>query len=155
MENIMEFIKPELLVLIPALYFIGCMLKKSQAFADKYIPLTLGLIGIALAALWVAGTSTLDTTQAILLAVFTAIVQGVIVAGLSVYANQIYKQLTKADDVAVLYAEEIEAEEIEAEELTDEQLRAILYQMGQDPAENATRAELLAMLDAVAEKLQE
>lgn len=150
MENIMEFIKPELLVLIPALYFIGLMLKKSQAFADKYIPVTLGLIGIALCALWVAGTSTLDTTQAILLAVFTAIVQGVIVAGLSVYANQIYKQLSKADDVAVLYAEEIEAEE-----LTDEQLRAVLYQMGQDPAENATRAELLAMLDAVAEKLQE
>lgn len=150
MENIMEFIKPELLVLIPALYFIGCMLKKSQAFADKYIPLTLGLIGIMLCALWVAGTSTLDTTQAILLAVFTAIVQGVIVAGLSVYANQIYKQLTQADDEAVLYAEEIEAEE-----LTDDQLRTVLYQMGQDPAEDATRAELLAMLDAVAEKLLE
>ncbi len=150
MENIMEFIKPELLVLIPALYFIGCMLKKSQAFADKYIPLILGLFGIILCALWVAGTSTLDTTQKILLAVFTAIVQGVIVAGLSVYANQIYKQLTQADDEAVLYAEEIEAEE-----LTDDQLRAVLYQMGQDPAEDATRAELLAMLDAVAEKLQE
>lgn len=150
MENIMEFIKPELLVLIPALYFIGCMLKKSQAFADKYIPLTLGLIGIALCALWVAGTSTLDTPQEILLAVFTAIVQGVIVAGLSVYANQIYKQLTQADDEAVLYAEEIEAEE-----LTDEQLYTVLCQMGLEPAVNATRAELLAMLDAVAAKLQE
>lgn len=150
MENIMQFIKPELLVLIPALYFIGWMLKKSQAFADKYIPITLGLIGIALCALWVAGTSTMDTPQAVLLAVFTAIVQGVIVAGLSVYANQIYKQLSKADDEAVLISEEAHVDE-----LTDEQLFAVLCQLGEDPAENATREDLLAMLDAVAEKLQE
>lgn len=150
MENIMEFIKPELLVLIPALYFIGWMLKRSQAFADKYIPAVLGLIGIALAALWVVGTSTLDSTQAILLAVFTAIVQGVIVAGLSVYANQLYKQLAKTDDDAVLITEGIDAED-----LTDEQLRAVLLQIGEHPEEDATREELLATLDAVAEKLQE
>ena len=150
MENIMEFIKPELLVLIPALYFIGWMLKKSQAFANKYIPLILGLIGVVLCALWVAGTSTLETTQEILLAVFTAIVQGVIVAGLSVYANQIYKQLTKADDEAVLITEEAHVDE-----LTDEQLHAVLCQMGLEPAENATRAELLKLLDYVAVKLQE
>ncbi len=150
MENIMEFIKPELLVLIPALYFIGCMLKKSQTFADKYIPLILGLTGIVLCALWVAGTSTLETPQEIMLAVFTAIVQGIIVAGLSVYANQIYKQLTHADDEATLISEEAHVDE-----LTDEQLFAVLCQLGEDPAEDATREELLAMLDAVAEKLQE
>lgn len=98
MENIMEYIKPELLVLIPVLYFIGLMLKNTQAFADKYIPAGLGIIGVVLCALWVAGTSTLDSLQAILLAVFTAIVQGVIVAGMAVYANQIYKQAKKTDD---------------------------------------------------------
>lgn len=97
MDMIKEFIKPELLVLVPVLYFIGNALKKSEPFADKYIPAALGFIGCGLAALWVAGTMALDNPQAILLGVFTAIVQGIICAGLSVYCNQIVKQSTRDD----------------------------------------------------------
>ena len=94
-EMLKEFIRPELLVLIPVLYFIGMGLKQAQTFADKYIPLALGGFGVALAALWVVATSTIASPQDGALAVFTAIVQGVLVAGCAVYVNQLKKQAQK------------------------------------------------------------
>lgn len=97
MENIMDFIKPELLVLVPVLIVLGGFLKRAAWFADKNIPAVLGLTGIVLAALWVAGTSDLSTTQAILLAIFTAIIQGFICAGAAVYCNQLAKQTKKEE----------------------------------------------------------
>lgn len=94
-EMLKEFIRPELLVLIPVLYFIGVALKSAQAFADKHIPLALGAVGVALAALWVVATSTIASPQDGALAIFTAIVQGVLVAGASVYIDQLIKQAKK------------------------------------------------------------
>lgn len=97
MEQILNYVKPELLVVAVVLYFIGMGLKKAQTFKDKYIPLILGVIGIALCAIWVLGTSPLGTGQDIAMAIFTAIVQGILVAGLSTYINQVIKQTNKAE----------------------------------------------------------
>ena len=94
MQDITNYIKPELLVLIPVLYFVGIGIKKS-AMSDKYIPLLLGCIGIVLSALWVFATSTVMGGQAIALAAFTAITQGVLAAGASVYIDQLIKQANK------------------------------------------------------------
>lgn len=97
MEQILNYVKPELLVVAVALYFIGMGLKKAQTFKDKYIPLILGVIGIVLCAIWVLGTSPLGTGQDIAMAIFTAIVQGILVAGLSTYINQVVKQANKIE----------------------------------------------------------
>lgn len=97
MEILKEFVKPELLVLAPVLYILGRGLKSAAAFADKYIPLALGAVGVCMAALWVAATSTITGPQSAALAVFTALVQGVLAAGASVYANQIVKQAKKGE----------------------------------------------------------
>ena len=97
MEQIMNYVKPELIVVAVVLYFIGMGLKQAQTIKDKYIPLILGGIGIALCAIWVLATCTLSTGQDIAMAVFTAIVQGILVAGLSTYVNQIIKQIGKAE----------------------------------------------------------
>lgn len=97
MEQIMNYIKPELIVVAVVLYFIGMGLKKAQAVKDKYIPMILGGIGIALCAIWVFATSTIGTGQDIAMAVFTAIVQGILVAGVSTYINQIVKQAGKEE----------------------------------------------------------
>lgn len=97
MEQIMNYVKPELIVVAVVLYFIGMGLKQAQAVKDKYIPLILGGIGIVLCAIWVLATCTLSTGQDIAMAVFTSIVQGVLVAGLSTYVNQIIKQIGKAE----------------------------------------------------------
>lgn len=95
MEQIMNYVKPELIVVAVVLYFIGMGLKQAQAVKDKYIPLILGGTGIVLCAIWVLATSPLGTGQDIAMAVFTAIVQGVLVAGLSTYINQVIKQIGK------------------------------------------------------------
>ena len=46
MEQIMNYVKPELIVVAVVLYFIGMGLKQSQTVKDKYIPLILGGIGL-------------------------------------------------------------------------------------------------------------
>ena len=97
MEQIMNYVKPELSVVAVVLYFVGMGLKQAQAVKDKYIPLILGGAGIVLCAIWVLATSPLGTGQDIAMAVFTAIVQGILVAGLSTYINQIIKQANKSE----------------------------------------------------------
>ena len=95
MEQILNYVKPELLIVTAALYFIGMWIKQTEYIKDKYIPLILGILGIILAAIWVLATSQNTSGQDIALAIFTAIVQGGLLAGLSTYVNQIFKQLNK------------------------------------------------------------
>ena len=97
MKEIVHYVKPELLFLAIVLYFIGGELKKSETIKDKYIPLILGVIGIAFSSVWVIATLPLKNLQDIAMAVFVAGVQGILVAGLSIYVNQIIKQLNKKD----------------------------------------------------------
>jgi energy-converting hydrogenase Eha subunit A len=95
MEQIINYIKPELIVVAIVLYFVGMGLKQTQTVKDKYIPVILGATGILLATIYVIATCPIGTMQEIAMAVFTAIVQGVLVAGLSTYVNQIIKQANK------------------------------------------------------------
>ena len=92
-----EYIKPELLGLIPALYLIGMGLKKS-AMPDKWIPAVLGIVSVVLCSLYLLATGSFAGWQDIAVALFTAITQGVLSAGASVYVNQIEKQAWKPDD---------------------------------------------------------
>ena len=98
MEQIMNYVKPELMIVAVVLYFVGMGLKQAQAVKDKYIPLILGGVGIVLCAIWVLATSPLGTGQEIAMAVFTALVQGILVAGLSTYVNQVIKQVQKTEE---------------------------------------------------------
>mgnify|MGYP004597016729 FL=1 len=95
MDQIMNYVKPELIVVAVALYFIGMALKQAQSVKDKYIPLLLGGVSIVLCAIWVLSTSEIGNGQQVAMAVFTAITQGILVAGLSTYVDQIKKQVHK------------------------------------------------------------
>lgn len=97
MEQIMNYVKPELLVLAIVLYFVGMAIKKTERIADKYIPVSIGGLGILLCGIWVVATSPLGGMQEIAMAIFTAVVQGILVAGLSTYINQIIKQSGKEE----------------------------------------------------------
>ena len=92
--NYQDYIKTELLVLVPVLYLVGVGLKKSK-LPDKRIPVTLGAVSITLSAVWVIATSDLSGISQIASAFFTAVTQGVLAAGASVYANQLYVQASK------------------------------------------------------------
>lgn len=94
MEDVFNFIKPELLILIPVLYFIGLGIKKSN-IPDKHIPLLLGIISIFLSTLWVFSTSEIKDWQDVANAVFVSITQGILTAGTTVYANQLYIQFKR------------------------------------------------------------
>lgn len=91
-----EFIKPELLILIPVLYIVGIGLKKSK-LSDTLIPLVLGGIAIVLSAAWVIATSDISTLKDVAYALFISVTQGILSAGASVYVNQLYVQSKKKD----------------------------------------------------------
>lgn len=90
MENIKDFIQPELLILVPVLYIIGTAIKKTKLINDKYIPLILGAIGIIMACLYVIPMCGFSA-----MCIFTSITQGVLVAGGSVYVNEVITQTKK------------------------------------------------------------
>mgnify|MGYP002680953111 FL=1 len=97
MEQIMNYVKPELLIVAVVLYFIGIGIKKSETISDKYIPAILGVLGILVCGIYVIATCSISGAQEIAMAIFTAITQGILVAGLSNYVNQFLKQLSKEE----------------------------------------------------------
>lgn len=90
-----NYIKPELLVLVPVLVFVGYCLKTSTAVKDKLIPALLAAAGVVLAAVYVLATTNIAAPQDGAQAVFTAIVQGLLCAAGAVFGDQIVKQHRK------------------------------------------------------------
>lgn len=85
--DLKEFIKPELLILIPILYVVGIGLKKSK-LSDTLIPLILGGIAIFMSTAWVIATSDISTLKDVAYVLFVSVTQGILSAGASVYVNE-------------------------------------------------------------------
>lgn len=96
-EILKEYIKPELLVVAIVLYFIGMGIKNTELIKGKYIPVILGTLGVIISAIYIIATSQINGYQEVLTVIFTAIVQGILVAGASVYVNQVIKQTKKEE----------------------------------------------------------
>ncbi len=94
--DIQHYVKPELLVLIPVIYIIGIILKRSKV-KDKHIPLILGFTCVCMATIWVLANSHITCFTECMAAIFCAITQGVLIAGADVYTNQVFKQSKKDD----------------------------------------------------------
>ena len=97
MDQIMNYVKPELLVVAIILYFLGIWLKQAEFLKDKYIPLVLGGSGILICGIWVFSTAEIAVAQDVRKAIFASVTQGILVAGLSTYVNQIVKQIGKKE----------------------------------------------------------
>ena len=91
-----DYLYSELCVLIPVLYLIGMGLKKSL-LPDKWIPTALGAVAITLSAVWLLATNDITDLKETASACFTAATQGILAAGASVYANQLYLQAKKEE----------------------------------------------------------
>ncbi|MCQ2538777.1 MAG: phage holin family protein [Lachnospiraceae bacterium] len=91
--NYQDYIKSELIVLVPVLNTIGFILKKSR-LSNRWIPAILGAISIALSFFMVISSSSPQSGSEFLGAAMVAITQGILIAGTSVYFNQLHKQLT-------------------------------------------------------------
>lgn len=88
--EILNFIKPELLILIPVLIVLGLIIKGIKNIPDWVIPIVLGLIGILFAVLLLGFQE--GFTGPIIL---TGIIQGILAAGMAVYVHQLKIQTTK------------------------------------------------------------
>lgn len=82
--DIMTFIVERALVLIPALLIIGQIIKNVPNIPNWIIPIALLVPGVG-------------GTIAIMGVTAEAIIQGVLVTGVAVYGNQIYKQVTNKE----------------------------------------------------------
>ena len=82
MSYIFGFLVEEALILIPVLMIIGKILKDLVVFPNKWIPLFLLPLGV-LGAVGLMGIS------------IQGVIQGVLVTGMAVYGNQLFKQMKK------------------------------------------------------------
>lgn len=96
--SILEYIKPELLILVPVMYLLGIGLKQTTLLKDKWIPFVLGLVSILLSILYVVATTDMAGYKDVLMGVFIAITQGILCAGGSVYVNQLVVQAKKKEE---------------------------------------------------------
>lgn len=82
MMEFMNFIKENIVVLVPVLYIIGEFMKRSEVVRDKYIPAILLVIAVAFS-IAIVGFNV------------DGIIQGILVAGATVLGNQLVKQANK------------------------------------------------------------
>lgn len=84
MEILKDYILDNALILIPVIYVIGVILKGTELIKDKYIPVILLPVGIVLGMILVGFN-------------VNGFIQGVLVTGVAVYANQLVKQAQKEE----------------------------------------------------------
>ena len=84
--DILNYVVQEGLVMIPVLFIIGEIVKGTELLSNKWIPLVVLVISVAFTPL-VLGAYTADN-----------IVQAVLVAGVTVFGNELIKQSSRGDD---------------------------------------------------------
>ena len=84
--DILNYVVQEGLVMIPVLYIIGEIIKGTELLGNKWIPLALLVVSIGFTPL-LLGSYTADN-----------IVQAVLVAGATVFGNELVKQSNRGDD---------------------------------------------------------
>ena len=83
--DVLNYILQEGLVMIPVLFIIGEIVKGTELLSNKWIPLVLLAVSIGFTPL-VLGAYTADN-----------IVQAVLVAGVTVFGNELIKQSSRGD----------------------------------------------------------
>jgi len=78
--EIIKYVTEQALILIPALYVIGLIIKGTEKVDNKYIPVILVVFGVG-------GSIAFMGVSA------NAIIQGILVTGVTVYADQVVKQI--------------------------------------------------------------
>jgi hypothetical protein len=85
--DILNYVVQEGLVMIPVLFIIGEIIKGTETIENKYIPVILLVLSLALTP-FVLGGYTADN-----------IVQSVLVAGVTVFGNELIKQSSKGEKI--------------------------------------------------------
>ncbi|MBR2152009.1 MAG: phage holin family protein [Clostridia bacterium] len=89
--NFNDYIKPEFLVLIPVLWFVGWAIKKSNV-KNCIIPFILTLLSVVLCGIYTFATVDVSGIKDIMMCIFVSITQGVVATACAVFGDQIIKQ---------------------------------------------------------------
>lgn len=84
LELLNEYLLQEALIVIPVLLILGRIIKGTDLLKDKYIPVTLLIVGIVFA-IALIGVN------------IDAVIQGILVAGAAVFGHELYKQSKETD----------------------------------------------------------
>ena len=90
-EQILSFISPALIILVAVVYCLGVFLKSSQV-KDKYIPLILLVSSIVLTIAYMAFIQKVGFNPTVIV---DGLIQGILIASVAVYGNQVIKQVRK------------------------------------------------------------
>jgi hypothetical protein len=91
--NFNDVFCPELIAISYALYVIGTIFKKTERIPDKKIPVVLSLLGIIFCNMYVLSTGHINNVKLLISEILIATIQGICAAGMSVYVNQLIKQI--------------------------------------------------------------
>lgn len=89
-----EYIKSELLVLVPVLYIIAKYLDSSKV-KKQSIPLILLAISVVLAGIYTFATVDTSNIHKVLMAIFSTIVQGVLLSGSAIFSGILVLTMNK------------------------------------------------------------
>ena len=89
LQMALKFIRPELLIMIPALWYIGVLMKGTKQIPDWQIPFIILALSIIFATSWV-----IMTMGMVGMSVWVGIMQGIIIAMVQGQFYQYFKQLT-------------------------------------------------------------
>ena len=82
--EIIKYVTEQALVLIPALYVIGLIIKGTEKVSNKWIPVILLPLGVSGAIAFMGLNA-------------NAVIQGILVVGVTVFADQVVKQVQKSE----------------------------------------------------------
>lgn len=94
-----EYISPETLWLVPCLYALGMIIKKSIRIDDTLIPTILCVVGIFLSALISVGTAEPQNWMQWIILGAVSLGQGYVIAAAAICLNQLVKQHVKAGEL--------------------------------------------------------
>ena len=83
MTDLSQYLKPELLILIPVLYILSNLIKQFSCFCKAAANLTVCLIGIALACLYVLSAGQIHGLLEWMDTIFSMVTQGILAYGVS------------------------------------------------------------------------
>lgn len=82
--DIINYVTEQALILIPVLYILGLIIKGTEKLSNKWIPVLLLPLGIG-GAIAIIGLNA------------NSVIQGILVTGATVFADQIIKQVKKSE----------------------------------------------------------
>ena len=89
--NFNDFLRPELLILVPCLWFIGWAIKCS-AIKDCAISFILAAISFVLCLVYTFASQQIVGISSVLMCIYISATQGIIATACAVFGNQLIKQ---------------------------------------------------------------